>query len=104
MISSIIPVSFVGSKWTGLSAARLRWGGGFKEKIREGTEIRSKKYFRRGISAFLLSLVADEPFGSPLVMIGWLFLNRFLGMTAFLMPRKKTYKVSFFNKFFNRRV
>jgi hypothetical protein len=69
MISSIIPVSlsFVGSKWTGLSAAKLPCWRGFKERMREGTEMRSKKYFKGGIgdSLFLTFWIADEPFGSP---------------------------------------
>jgi hypothetical protein len=56
MISSIIPVSFVGSKWAGLSAAKLPWGCGFKERTMEGTEIRSKKYFRPGIADFFCYL------------------------------------------------
>jgi hypothetical protein len=51
-ISSIIPVSFIGLRWMGLSAAKLPYWGGFKEGINDETEIRSKKFFKREIINF----------------------------------------------------
>jgi hypothetical protein len=52
-ISSIIPVSFIGLRWRGVSAAKLPYWGGFKEGMKGETEIKSKKFFKRDIVDFL---------------------------------------------------
>jgi hypothetical protein len=53
MISWIIPLSFMGLRCMGVSAAKLPYCGGFKEGIKEETEIRSKKFFKRDIVSFI---------------------------------------------------
>jgi hypothetical protein len=81
--------SFVGSKWTGLSAAKLRFWRGFKESIMEGTDMRSKKYFNRGIvdSLFLMFWIADEPLGPPL-MLHWMAFSKLISWISCISNAK----------------
>jgi hypothetical protein len=43
----------MGLRCMGVSAAKLPYCGGFKEGIKEETEIRSKKFFKRDIVSFI---------------------------------------------------